>query len=640
MAGKNYESENWHETSGLPMVSIRLIEEPPIYSKHRLSTPDQAIAAVEDMLKDVDRECFVVVNLKNNMEPINCNIVSMGTLSEALIHPREVFKTSILSNASAIICAHNHVSHNLEPSKEDYAITERLQQAGALLGIHVLDHLIIGGQGRYYSFHEHGEISAKDYELSVAERRGIDLPNKATSTFTRTESGINGTLQASSMKEKLVPYGASDSMDNLGHLTTEATGETKQETQEVKINYRKQRVQEITDKLQKGMEELFDSQRFKDYLDCLSKFHQYSFNNTLLISMQLERIPGATGLCHGYKAWQTDFGRHVKKGEKGIQILAPAPYKIQRSQGKVDPVTGNTIIGGNGKPITENVEVTIPAFKPITIFDAAQTEGEPLPLLGTEELDAKVCGYDTFIDAIERISPIPIRFEAITDGSKGYYHTVMDKIVINTGMSEAQTVKTALHELAHAVNHNKQQVETDLQNGIVKDRATKECEAEAIAYTVCTHFGIDTSEYSFDYLAGWSSNKEMPELKAVMDNIRLQSSNLIRQMEDVLQTIMKEKNMMVGQEQTPTSEQKKEPYNHLRQVEELEEEGYDFIDGIVNNPKRDLQKDNAATSERQKAEKGKASLAERLKEKKEEVDRKGKNGQVVERNVGLEQGLE
>mgnify|MGYP001024784955 CR=1 FL=1 len=304
----------------------------------------------------------------------------------------------------------------------------------------------------------------------------------------------------------------------------------------------KQKVKEITDRLEEGLKELFESEKYKNYLTTMSKFHNYSFNNTLLITLQK---PDASLVC-GYQAWQKNFNRHVKKGEKAIRILAPAPYKIKEERDKLDPVTGEMVFDENGMPQKEEVEVKIPAFRVVSVFDVSQTEGEPLPELEAKELLSTVEGYEDFIKAITYVAPVPIAFEDIPGDSKGYFHTEENRIAVQEGMSESQTLKTLVHETAHSMLHNKE-INQDIL-APVKDRNTKEIEAEGIAFTVCSHFGIDTSSYSFYYIGGWSSGRDMKELKSSLDTIRRTSSELITGIEEQLKEIWRDREMMSGQE--------------------------------------------------------------------------------------------
>ena len=301
----------------------------------------------------------------------------------------------------------------------------------------------------------------------------------------------------------------------------------------------KQKVQEITDKLEEGLKELFESEKYKTYLSTMSKFHNYSFNNTLLIAMQK---PEAT-LVAGYKAWQKNFERHVNKGEKAIRILAPAPYKIKEERDKLDPVTGEMMFDENGMPQKEQVEVTIPAFRAVFVFDVSQTDEKPITELEAQELLSMVEGYEDFVQVLMNVAPVHIGFEDIPGDSKGYFHTEEKRIAVKENMSESQTVKTMVHEVAHSMLHNKEINRDDLMEAPIKDRNTKEVEAESVAYTVCQHLGIDTSDYSFGYIAGWSSGKDMRELKSSLDTIRKMASGLITGIEGALRELQLNREM-------------------------------------------------------------------------------------------------
>lgn len=288
----------------------------------------------------------------------------------------------------------------------------------------------------------------------------------------------------------------------------------------------------IMQNLETGVVELFTSERYQEYLKTMSKFHNYSFNNTLLIAMQR---PDAT-LVTGYRNWQS-MGRQVKKGEKGITIIVPAPIKRKKEQAVLDQ-DQKPVIGPDGKPETEEVEVTLPCFKAITVFDIEQTTGEPIQTLAPEILTAAVEDFDLFLQAIREISPVPIRFDAIEGSANGYYHNLDKEIVIKKEMSQSQTLKTAIHETAHARLHDKEIMESQ---GIEKDRLTKEVEAESVAYCVCSAFELDTSEYSFPYIAGWSSGKEMRELKASMNVIRKTAGEMIDELTEKIEMMLEQK---------------------------------------------------------------------------------------------------
>ena len=288
----------------------------------------------------------------------------------------------------------------------------------------------------------------------------------------------------------------------------------------------------IMQSLESGVEELFTSNRYQEFLKTMAKFHNYSFNNTMLIAMQR---PDAT-LVTSYKNWQS-MGRQVMKGEKGITIIAPAPYKKMKEKEVLDE-NQRPIMGSDGKPKTEQVEVTVPHFKAVTVFDIAQTSGEPIQTLAPELLTAAVQDFDSFMQAIQKISPVPIRFDEIDGNANGYYHNADKEIVIKKGLSESQTLKTAIHETVHAKLHDREIMES---LGVEKDRLTKEVEAESVAYCVCSSFGLDTSDYSFPYIAGWSSSREMKEMKASMDVIRKTAGEMIDQLTEKLEIILEEK---------------------------------------------------------------------------------------------------
>ena len=308
-----------------------------------------------------------------------------------------------------------------------------------------------------------------------------------------------------------------------------------------------EKLKEITDRLEQGITELFDSERFKEYLRVMSKFHNYSFNNTLLIAMQK---PDAS-LVAGFSSWKNNFGRNVIKGQKGIKIIAPSPYKVKQEMKKIDPHTQQPIIGKDGKPVTEEKEITIPAYKVVSVFDVSQTEGRELPDIAVDELTGDVDRYKDFFAALEKTSPVPIGFEKIEGGAHGYYHLEDKRIAIDEGMSELQTLKTAIHEIAHAKLHDIDlNAPKDEQQPRV-DRRTREVEAESVAYTVCQHYGLDTSDYSFGYVAGWSSGRELAELKSSLETIRSAAAEIINSIDANIAELQKaqEKEQAAGQDQ-------------------------------------------------------------------------------------------
>ena len=452
-----------------PEVYIQLAERTVLYSEEPVNTPRKASEMMAGMLSTMDREYLCVVNLNARLQPINFNIVSIGSLDSAPAPVSNIFKSAILSNASGIILLHNHPSGDPKPSKEDIWITRKVEEASKIMDVRLLDHVIIGGRsGAMYSFQENGLILEN---MQTAEKLG----------------------------EKMEQY-QSDS---------------------------KKRMQEITEKLENGIRELQSSEAYRHYLDVMGRFHHYSASNCLLIAMQR---PDATRVA-GYSAWDKQFQRHVKRGEKGIKIIAPAPYTVLKQRVKYDSETGKPVLDQNGKPETEIVNVMVENYKITTVFDVSQTEGKELPEV-VHELKADVENYKKFLSAIEKISPVPIEFSEISGSSaKGYYDQIEKKIVIRSGMGEAQSLKTAVHELSHAILHDRDT--GDRKNQLV-DRATKEVEAESVAYIICQHFGIDTSDYSFGYVAGWSRDSELSDFKASLNLIQKTAGGLIDEIQKKL----------------------------------------------------------------------------------------------------------
>ncbi|MBY1518059.1 antirestriction protein ArdA, partial [Clostridioides difficile] len=304
-----------------------------------------------------------------------------------------------------------------------------------------------------------------------------------------------------------------------------------------------EKVKEITARLEQGVQAIFDSDRYKEFLTAMSKFHDYSLNNTILIAMQ------GGNLVMGFRQWEKEFDRHVKKGEKGIKIFAPAPYKVKKLVDKIDPETRKPMLDREGKPIKEEKEITVPAFKVITVFDISQTEGKEFPDLSVKPLLADVEQYEDFFAALEKASPVPIAFEQIGGSANGYFSLTDKRIAIKEGVSELQAVKTAIHEIAHAKLHDVDlNAPPEEQNRA--PRHTREVQAESVAYTVCQHFGLDTSDYSFGYVAGWSSGKEMTELKASLETIQTTAKELITEIEGHF-TELQQQRQAEQEQQTP-----------------------------------------------------------------------------------------
>lgn len=277
------------------------------------------------------------------------------------------------------------------------------------------------------------------------------------------------------------------------------------------------KIRELTDKLEAGIKEVFSSDKYREYLATMNRFHRYSYNNSLLIYLQK---PDASYVA-GYRTWES-MERYVRKGEKGITILAPCPHKVEKDVDVIDSLTGQARRDAQGNPIKERKEITYASFRPVAIFDISQTEGKPLPAL-TEELQGEIPDYRVLMESIREVAPVPIRFDSWQGSKKGHYDLMDKEIVIKSGMSELQTVKTAIHEMTHSILHRDQ--------AHTKDSATMEVEAESTAFIVCQHLGLDTSDYSFGYLAGWSSTKELPELKSSLAIIQKASHEAIENLD-------------------------------------------------------------------------------------------------------------
>ena len=341
----------------LKQVRIQLREAEPVYSTDQISSPEDAVRVMSDTLAMMDREYCCVVNLDNRNRPINFNVVSIGDVNSAIVPIQNVFKAAILSNAHAILLAHNHPSGDLSPSREDEILTEKLIYAGKIMNINVLDHVIVGGnEGKHYSFRENEGFL---FEAEPGMDQGLVL----------------------------------DSVSRQAQL------------------------KEITDRLEAGIEEIFTSDNYKNYLSTMSKFHKYSFNNTLLIAMQ---NPEAT-LVAGYTAWQRKFHRQVRRGEKSIRIIAPMTFRRDVEVEQIDPSTQEIVLGADGQPEKETKQVSYQRFKVSSVFDVSQTEGEPIPSLEVPELTGNQRNFDVFMEAVRKVSPVPGRFETVPGEAKGFY---------------------------------------------------------------------------------------------------------------------------------------------------------------------------------------------------------------------------
>lgn len=447
-----------------------------------ITSPELASAFFHSIMDTIhDKEAFVVAFLNTKNRIIDYDVVSTGTINSSLVHPREVFRNAIVNKANSVILCHNHPSGDLNPSMEDRHITKRLQDTGKILGIEVLDHLIINGvnQKDLYSFKANGIME----DISPYENQ---------------EGVFEGRKSYKTVKENL---------------------------------------QEITEKLEDGIRDFFSSGRFQEYLKAMSKFHHYSFNNKILIALQK---PDAT-LVAGYSKWQDQFQRNVKKGERGIRIIAPAPYKKVKELEKLDPLTQKPLKDALGKTIVEEVEVQVPNFRVVSVFDVSQTEGKPLPELA-KDLEGNVDKYQTLFEALKRSSPVPISFETMSNHIDGYFSPSKNMIALREGMSQIQTISAAIHEIAHAKLHGqkKPEIQDPAEAPIVKDRRTEEVEAESISFSVCAYYDITTDDNSFGYIASWSKDKDLPELKASLETISNTSAELIDHIDKHFVEISKE----------------------------------------------------------------------------------------------------
>ena len=379
---------------------------------------------------------------------------------------------------------------------------------------------------------------------------------------------------------------------------------------------RKAEMDAITKKLEQGVKDVFQGDNYKKYLNFCARLPRYSVNNQLLIMMQK---PDAT-LCQSFTEWK-DMNRFVKKGEKGIRILAPSPYKVERDQEKKDEA-GNPVRDASGQPVMEKVEVTINAFKPVSTFDVSQTEGEPIPSLGVDELKADVAGYENLFEAIKEIVPVPITFEKIESGAKGYFSPEGNRIAIREGMGEAQTVKTAIHEAAHQALHSG---EAYRKSDVPKSRNQKATEAESVAYVVCQHFGIDTADYSFGYLAGWSGDKEVPELKASLDTIRRTASGMITKIEEKLQGLEDARQEQKNIDQFMEAHGDELPFVEPeadQNAQSVQNEKIVKIEPPVEKEKLEARSKSVTISREQKEPEKKASVKEKLAEGKAKIAKK------------------
>ena len=527
-------------------VRIRLEEGRSLLSAVPMSDLEAAMEVMRRELSGYDREVLCVVNLNSRLQSINFHVVSVGDLSQSIASIPNILKTGILSNAQSFMLLHNHPSGDVTPSQVDIQMTKRVLEAGKILGIGCVDHIIVGGGNEtYFSMREQGTLDFSDQTISMAAEDILRVGEKINSI-----SGGSEHMAERGQREQMDQTTANEHMQSDQSISSEITrpgsGEkARPEGERPAYPSRREQLKEITDRLEAGVKEYMTNDvQFKKVLEAMSKFHHYSANNVLLIAMQM---PDATRVA-SYTTWKTKFNRQVMRGQKGLSIIAPAPVKERREREVVDSRTGSPVLGADGKPKTEEVEVTIPRFKVEKVFDLSQTTGEPLPELDVPELTGDAKHFRMFLDALTEVSPVPIRFEDIDSGAKGYYHTVDKEIVIQKGMSESQTLKTLVHEVSHARLHDRDAMKAE---GVAKSAQQKELEAESIAYTVMFHYHMDTSGYSIPYLASWSGSQDTKQLKACMDTIRRTAGEIIEEMDSFMAERMKERSAEHSAEQDP-----------------------------------------------------------------------------------------
>ena len=447
----------------LDEIRVRLVPGDPLYSSEPIDSASKAVDLLSEVMSQLDREEVVVLNLDTKLKPLSFHVASIGDRKQSIVDPAAVFRQAIMQNSDSVLLLHNHPSSSIEPSHTDDELTKRIVEAGKLMGVPVLDHIIVGGYtGQTYSYRE----GSPDTAMLFQDSRN--------------------------------PY-----------VVAEYKEQQKQNRQE--------RIKEIMSELDHGVEMFFTSEKYQHFLKTMQQFHQFSFQNTLLIALQR---PDATRVA-SYDTWKK-LGRQVQKGEHGIKVIVPTPVKL-----KVEKAKNRYEENAAEEP----EERQIMRFKIGHVFDLAQTRGEPLPELDVSELTGEVMDFDRMMSAIQAVSSVPISFENISSGAKGFYNDAEKRIVIQSGMSESQTIKTALHELAHSRIHNREV----LENEGFKTRETKEVEAESVGFCVTSVFGIDASSYSFPYIASWSGSRSLRELRQSMDTIRETSQDIIRGIENELE---------------------------------------------------------------------------------------------------------
>ncbi len=491
-------------------VRLRLSEAGSVYSSKEITNHIRAAEVMSDVLAQMDREYVCVVNLDTKNRPINFNIVSIGDINAAIAPVQNIFKSTILSNSARIMLMHNHPSGDLAPSTEDKALTKRVYQIGKLMNIPLVDHVIVaGGSGRACSLLENN-------------------PELFTMSEAVTQEMMQGIVQ-----EETAVYGTQRSGKATSAGKDGQDGSLRYKTKE---DRQKEALDDVSKQVEEGIRKAFSNDHYRDYLRVVSRFHTYSFNNTVLIAAQK---PDAT-LCAGFNAWKFKYGRHVKKGEKGFRIIAPVRVKETVQEEKTDPNTGQPIFGEDGQLVTSPKVVWKQRFCASTVFDIGQTEGNPMPenpqiklrqLIGTKD------GFDAFMAGLGDISHLQVRFAKMPEGTDSFYDADSREIVIREGMEQKATLKAAVREVSQRLLHDREQ---DGNGNADKTQETRELETASTAYIICDHFGLDTSDFSFPSLDSWSSGQDLKALRESGNTIRKTASQAIRSVEYQLQDLQKE----------------------------------------------------------------------------------------------------
>ena len=491
-------------------VRLRLSEAGSLYSSKEITNDVRAAEVMSDVLAQMDREYICVVNLDTKNRPINYNIVSIGDINTAIVPIQNIFKSTILSNSARIMLMHNHPSGDLTPSMQDMNLTKRVYQIGNLMNLPLVDHVIVaGGSGQTYSLLE-------------------NYPELFRMSEAVTQEIMQGIVQ-----EETAVYGGqrSGKVSSAGKDEPDGTHQYK-----TKEDRQKEALDDVSKQIEEGIRKVFSNDNYRDYLKVVSRFHTYSFNNTVLIAAQK---PDAT-LCAGFNAWKFKYGRHVKKGEKGIRIISPVKIKETVQEEKTDPDTGQPVFNEDGQLAATPKVVWKQRFRASTVFDIGQTEGNPVPenlQMELRQLTSTQEGFDAFMAGLGDISHCQFRYAEMPEGPDSFYDADSREIVIREGMEPGETLKATVREASQQLLLDREQAGNRTAD---KTPETRELEAASAAYIICDHFGLDTSDFSFPSLDSWSSGQDLKALRESGNTIRGTASQVIRSVEYQLQDLQKE----------------------------------------------------------------------------------------------------